>query len=160
MKNKALYQLKQTLYPIYDYLKSNLTLAEIDNCQFFDVKPSQLIWDFYLSKSEQTIWQFGKEIGLIKRFNQFYNDESRNQLVLEIFEKDDFIQLFMDRENSVLLPKSLLIKALESLHFFQNSNYILVSLTSKNIVSGASSGFILWQKKKSIIDYAGAKTSL
>lgn len=160
MKNKDLYQLKQTLYPIYEYLKSDLTTAEIDNCQFFDIKPSQLTWDFYLSKTEQTIRQFGKEICLIKRFNQFDNDERRNQILLEIFEKDDLIQLFMDRENSILLPKELLIKALESLHFFQNSNYILVSLTSKNIVSGASSGFILWQKKKSIMDYAGAKTSL
>lgn len=146
MKNKELYQLKQTLYPIYDYLKSDLTTTEIDECQFFDVKPSQLAWDFYLSKTEQTIRQFGKEIGLSQRFDQFKNDENRNQSLLENFSENELIQLFMNRENSVLLPKTLLIKILESLHFFQNSDYILVGLSSKHIVSGTNNGFIVGQK--------------
>ena len=147
MKKQALYELKQTLYPFYNELKSaNMDSIQINRIQFFDVEPSRINWDYYISAKELNIRNFKNDIKLKKRENDFKTQVDIYKKLLSIFENDLLFHLFANKDISIQLPKDILLDVLENLHFFNGSNYILVGITTKKIISGDNNGFIHWEK--------------
>ena len=68
MKKQALYELKQTLYPFYNELKSaNMDSIQINRIQFFDVEPSRINWDYYISEKELNIRNFKNDIRIFTK---------------------------------------------------------------------------------------------
>ena len=123
MKKQALYELKQTLYPFYNELKSaNMDSIQINRIQFFDVEPSRINWDYYISEKELNIRNFKNDIKLKKRENDFKTQVDIYKKLLSIFENDLLFHLFANKDISIQLPKDILLDVLENLHFFNGSN--------------------------------------
>ena len=110
MKKQALYELKQTLYPFYNELKSaNMDSIQINRIQFFDVEPSRINWDYYISEKELNIRNFKNDIKLKKRENDFKTQVDIYKKLLSIFENDLLFHLFANNDISIQLPTDILL---------------------------------------------------
>ncbi|WP_081408956.1 hypothetical protein [Acinetobacter gyllenbergii] len=77
MNKEELYNLsKERLYIIYQDLKSsNVGKHILNSIQFFDVIPSESIWDNYISKNENKVIYFDNDLILSEKYRNYTDFE-------------------------------------------------------------------------------------
>ncbi|HGY4641165.1 TPA: hypothetical protein ACNV0F_003926 [Acinetobacter baumannii] len=77
MINQELYNLsKERLYMIYQDLKSSDIETEIlSSIQFFDTKPSELIWESYILRKESKVVHFGSDLIVDEKYRNYQNED-------------------------------------------------------------------------------------
>ena len=148
MKNKALYYLsKQQLYFIYQSLKSSdLSDNILNSIQFFDVKPSEMMWDTYISATENKVIHFDESLTCVKMYHYFSMQEQAFSLLNQILAQNKTYLLFYDRQNCILFSEVFLKQVIEATNFFNTESYVLYGLETQQVITGGWQGFTHWLK--------------
>lgn len=147
MKKKALYDLsKQQLYFMYQCLKSShLDSHILDIIQYLDVKPSEILWDSYISATEHRVIHFDQSLKVIQMHRYFATQQDASTALHQLVGDNKSYLLFYNRENCILFSAHILAQILEATYFFEMESYVLYSLETQNILTGGWQGFTQWQ---------------
>ena len=148
MNKEELYKLsKERLYIIYQDLKnSNIDSNILNSIQFFDEKPSEIFWENYISKNENKVIHFKRDLVISDKYRNYINVE--NALVdLKWFTEDDkMFFLFYNKKNSILFDSKFFDLIISKTFFLDNEDYLLYCLDTKKIITGGWQGFAVWER--------------
>lgn len=148
MNKEELYNLsKERLYIIYQDLKSsNVGKHILNSIQFFDVIPSESIWDNYISKNENKVIHFDNDLILSEKYRN-YTDFEKALDDLKWFSDDNkLFFLFYNKKNSILFDVVFLDLIIKKSNFLDNEDYLLYCFDTKKIITGGWQGFAIWER--------------
>ena len=114
--------------------------------QFFDIRPSELIWESYISKSDSKVIHFGNDLVIDGKYRN-YQDENKALEDLKWFvNKNKIFFLFYNKKNSILFGVEYFDLIIKKSYFFDSSDYLLYCFDTKKIVTGGYNGFLVWKR--------------
>ncbi len=119
MNNQELYNLsKERLYMIYQDLKSSDIETEIlSSIQFFDTKPSELIWESYISRKENKVVHFGSDLIVDEKYRNYQNEDKALEDLKWFVDDNQIFFLFYNKKMPFYLGAIFLIQLLKN-HIF------------------------------------------
>lgn len=148
MNNQELYNLsKERLYAIYQDLKSSDVKAEIlSSIQFFDTKPSELIWESYISRNESKVIHFGSDLIVDEKYRNYQNEDKALEDLKWFVDDNEIFFLFYNKKNAILFGSEFFDLIITKLYFFDSDDYLLYCFDTKKIFTGGCNGFLIWKK--------------
>lgn len=148
MNKEELYNLsKERLYTIYQDLKnSNIESDVLNSIQFFDIKPSELIWENYISKNENKVIHFNNDLTISEKYRNYTNAEKALDDLKWFTDKNKLFFLFYNKKNTILFDVKFFDLIIKKSYFLDNEDYLLYCFDTKKIITGGWNGFSIWEK--------------
>ncbi|MCT9365001.1 hypothetical protein [Acinetobacter baumannii] len=133
MNNQELYNLsKERLYMIYQDLKSSDIKTEIlSSIQFFDTKPSELIWESYILRKESKVVHFGSDLIVDEKYRNYQNEDKALE-DLKWFVDDNQIFFYFIIKNAILFGCEFFASIIKKSFFLIEMIIYCIALIQKN----------------------------
>ncbi|MEG0341979.1 MULTISPECIES: hypothetical protein [unclassified Acinetobacter] len=148
MNKEELYNLsKERLYIIYQDLKSsNVDKDILHSIQFFDVIPSESIWENYISKNENKVIHFNNDLKISEKYRNYTDIEKALDDLKWFTDNNKLFFLFYNKKNTILFDFNFFDLIIKKSNFLDNEDYLLYCFDTKKIITGGWQGFAIWER--------------